>query len=49
MPDKAFYVLLDALEAQRVDCLRRLNRELSDMSELLLRRNFTARYKFEDI
>jgi hypothetical protein len=49
MPNKAFNVLLDALEAQSGDFLRRLSRALSEMSDLLLRRNFAARYKFEDV
>ena len=49
MPDKTSHVSFDALEAQREDRLRRLSREFSGMSELLLRRDLTARYEFEDI
>ena len=48
MPDKAFNVLLDALQAQSGDFLRRLSRTLSEMTDLLLRRNFASQYKFED-
>ena len=49
MPNKAFDVLIDALEAHSGDFLRRLSQALSGMPDLLLRRNLTSRYKFEDV
>ena len=49
MPNKAFDVLIDTLEAHSGDFLRRLSQALLGMPDLLLRRNLTSRYKFEDI
>ena len=47
MPDKAFDVLIDALERHRGDFLHRLSRALSGMRDLLLGGDLTPRYKFE--
>ena len=49
MPNRAFDVLLDALEAYSGDFLRRLSQALLGMPDLLLRRDLTSRYRFEDI
>ena len=47
MPNKAFHLLIDALERDRGDFLHGVSRALSRIRDLLLRRDFTLQYKFE--
>ncbi|KAK6424049.1 hypothetical protein LTR81_003436 [Elasticomyces elasticus] len=47
MPEHACKILIDALEGHRGQSLRTMSQALSKMPDLLLRRDFGLRYKFE--